>query len=102
MHLVLPSQLRPEALTLTDLLPHSVRSRGKGSRSNSNSRGEEGGKESWDRWCWTQEASLDSSAEMLTDQKASGCICQQDPCSSRAQFSTGGLGLREEVAYGDG
>lgn len=31
----------------------------------------EGGEESWDSGYWTQEASLDSSAEMLMDQKAS-------------------------------
>lgn len=37
--LVLPCRLRPKALTLMDLLPGSVRSRGKGTRSNSNSRG---------------------------------------------------------------
>ena len=87
--MVLPSQLRPEALTLMELLPSSVRSRGKGTRSNSNSRGEEGGRESWDWWCWTQEASLDSSAEMLTDQKASLWL----------HFSAGSLILRCSVQH---
>ena len=87
MHLVLLSQLRPEALTLTDPLSSSVRSRGKGTRSNSNNRGEEGGNESWDWWCWTQEASLDSSAEMLMDQKASLSL----------HFSAGSLLLKHSI-----